>query len=130
MYIKYEWQKKYNSKSTDFLEMSLERILYYELEARFTIESDDNQKFSEDSVPIYSIVKAFKDDKLGDLEINLDGWGCNPFLVIKQHGSKIRVKNSFIDFECEKDDYVLELEKFISCVEKDINKMGFMPEWP
>jgi hypothetical protein len=105
MYINYKWNKRYDSKLDEFLRLPVETILYYKLEATFTIESDDDQMFTEDFVPVNAIVKEFKKSKSADLEINLEGWGDNPFLSIKNQDSKVRVKNSFIDFECNKVDY-------------------------
>ena len=125
MYINYKWNKKYDSKSDEFSQMPLETILHYELEATFTIESDDNQRFTEEFVPVYTIAKALKESKSDNLEINLEGWGCNPFLIVKMQDSKVRVKNNFIDFVCNKKDYELETEQFIYLVEKNIREMGF-----
>jgi hypothetical protein len=125
MYINYKWNKWYNSKSSEIIGMPLVRILSYELEAKFTIESDDGQVFSEDYVPIYLITKAIKDSKSGLININLEGWNCNPFLVIEEQGSRVRIKNDFIDFECDKEDYELETKQFIYLVEKEIREMGF-----
>jgi hypothetical protein len=125
MYINYQWNQRYDSKSPEFLGMPIERILHYELEAKFTIESDDGQVFSEDFVPIYLITSALKNSKLDLVEIDLEGWSCNPFLIIEKQGSRMRIKNDFIDFECNQEDYVLETEQFIYLVEKEIREMGF-----
>ena len=125
MYINYQWNQRYDSKSPEFLEMPLERILQYELEAKFTIESDDGQVFSEDFVPIYLITSALKNSKLDLVEIDLEGWSCNPFLIIEKQGSRMKIKNDFIDFECNQEDYVVETEQFIYLVEKEIREMGF-----
>ncbi len=125
MYINYTWNKRYDSKSNEFLGVSLETILCYKLEATFTIESEDDQMFTEDFVPVYAIVKELKKTNSINLEINLEGWGHNPFLSTKMQDSKVRIKNSFIDFVCKKEDYELEIEQFIYIVERDIREMGF-----
>lgn len=125
MFINYQWDKKYDSKSPEYVGMSLELILRYELVANFTIESDDGQVFSEDFVQIYEIVRALKNSKLDLIEIDLEGWSLNPFLIIEKKDSQMRIANYFIDFECNQEDYVLETEQFIYLVEKEIREMGF-----
>ncbi len=125
MHISYQWNKKFDAKSREFANKSIKIILSYELEAEFYIESDDGQVFSENWVPIYVIAKTIKESESNLIEINLEGWDCNPFLVIEKQASSVRVKNDFIDFECDRKDYETETEQFIYHIEKDIREMGF-----
>lgn len=125
MFINYKWDKEYSSKSIELKNVSKELIFRYELEGTFSIGNDNKQIFTENFVPLYMLAKAFKESKFSDVEITVEGWGCNPFLTIKNLGSMVRVKNNFIYFECNQDDYNSQITQFISRVEKDIFRMGF-----